>query len=322
MSTGAAVAPWLPNLSETDFEKLGFTIGPVVAEYDLDAITERVQIRDAKHVAPTARVKEYAERMKVEQTPPILVTRDGYLVDGNTRIKAARKNGRKHLPAVVIDIDYHGGDARTLARLEALAAKANRHGEPLDKTEKREAVRELVRDGWANDVISMFVGVVTSVIGQIKDEIAAEDKFARVNFVPNGKVREASLRALGKAADLNDEPFLLLTQLTGDAGLNTPEIRSLAKKVREAGSDTAAISLLNEERKLRQAQIEEKALTGYGKPPMSRQLRQHLGFVNKHGQDGDKLVERNPDYMDAHIEAIKTSMDVLASTLSKQEALR
>jgi ATP-dependent protease HslVU (ClpYQ) peptidase subunit len=314
---------WLPNLSESDFEKLGLEFSPVVAEYDLDEIKDRVQIRSEKHVAPAARVKEYAQRMKAEQTPPILVTEDGYVVDGNTRIKGARKNGRKHLPAVVVKAHWKGADDSTRARLEALAAKANRHGEPLDKKEKRLAVRELVKENWTNEMISMFVGVVPAMITEIKDEIAAENKFARVGIATNGSiVKDTSLRALGKAADLNDEPFTLLARLTTDAGLNAIEVRSLAKGVREAGSDAAAISLLDEERKARKAQIDEKRLTGHGRPPVSRQLRQHLGFVNKYGQDGEALVERNPEYQEAHLQAMKTAINVLSVAIVKQEALR
>lgn len=316
----AQQALWLPNLTEADFKDLGLTHSEVIPEYPLDSIKGRIQIRDIKHVAPPTRVNEYAQRMKVEQTPPGLITQDGYIVDSNTRVAAAHKIKRAHLPVVMVEVDYEGANQRTKAKLEALAAKANRHGETLDKGEKMKAVRELVADGWTSEMISRFVGVTAAVVTKMRDEVTAQEKFDKLGMASNGNLQGASLRALGKVADLNDEPFKALSTLAADAGLNSPEIKELATKVREAGADSLALALLDEERKQRTPQIEERRLTGSGKPPVPRMLRQHLGFVTKYSGNEGQLVERGSSYIETHIETLEKAITVLQSALARQKA--
>src|SRR5215471_9629893 len=272
----------LPNLTEKDFDKVTLRVARFVAEYDISQLNTRVQVRTEKHTAPASRVAEYAARMKNEATPPILVTLDHILGDGNTRVAAARKNKRQFLPAVVIDSNYEDADEKTQLRIQALCAKANRHGEPLDKAEKRRIVSECVRQGWTQAAIGLYVGVTPAVVAQINEEIKAVKKLEKVGISANGDLGSTSLRALGKISDMNDEPFREIVNLAREAGLNSNEIKDLGKRAKDTGSDAAALTVIKSDREQNAERIAELKLTGTAKPPMPRQLRQHLGFLTKH----------------------------------------
>ncbi len=310
----------LVNLTEDDIKRLGFTIKEFVAQYDITTLDERVQVRDAKHVAPAERVKEYAARMKVEPCPPGLVTGDGVIVDFNTRVKAAKKNQMQFLPAYVLDVNWNTATDKEKDYLAALAAKANRHGLVLDKKEKRDIVSLLVQQEWTADAIGTFVGSTPAVVAQVKQEIAATKKLERVGLGNNGALKGASLRALGRISDLNDAPFKEIAELSADAGMNAKEIAVLARAVKEAGSDDAALSAIGSERLARTESIREHSLTGTVKPPLARKLRQALGFVINHADDPRAMVEFSEAYVEQHIQTLETSIEVLKAVLTAQRA--
>jgi ParB-like chromosome segregation protein Spo0J len=309
----------LPNLTAADFSRLSLEVFEFVPEFDISTLDERVQIRDIKHVGPAPRVNEMAARMKDEPTAPILVTRDGVTVDGNTRVKGAKKLKRKFLPAVVLDVEYKTADPKLKLRVDALAAKANRHGLALDAKEKREIVSAAVNEGWTQDIIGMFVGVTPAVITQIRDEIAGIDKLKRVGMSPNGVIKGGTLRALGKVApDLNDAPFKAVAELAADAGFNSAEIRDLAKRAKGAGSDVGALDLIAAERTQNEGRIAEHKLTGAGKPPIPRMLRQHLGFVTKYSTSPESLIEQGI-YAEQHLATLRDAQTVINAAIERQE---
>jgi hypothetical protein len=309
----------LVNLTESDITALGFSIGEFVAQYDITGLNERVQARE-KHIAPADRVTEYAARMKVEPCPAILVTRDGVIVDGNTRIGGAKRNKMQFLPAYILDVNFESANEKERHYLSALAAKANRHGLVLDKKEKRVIVGALVEEGWTADAIGAYVGSAPSVVTQVKYEIAASGKLARVGLDNNGKLKGASLRALGKIAEMNDAPFKEIAVLSADAGMNATEIATLGKTVKDAGSDDAALVAIASERAARTDAIRDLSLTGTAKPPMARKLRQTLGFVVNNEGDPRKLVEFSDAYIEQHIETLTISIGVLQAVLAAQRA--
>lgn len=311
----------LPNVTQQDLDKLSLTVHSFVAEYDLTKIKGRIQVRNDKHVAPAARVQEYAARMKAEPVPPVLITLDDYINDGNTRVAAAGKNKRGFLPAIVLNISWETATDKEKMRLLALAAKANRHGEPLDKREKREIVSDAVKQGWTQDVIGMMVGVTPAVVAQIQDEVKAIEKLERVGLSPNGQIGTTSLRALGKVASLNDEPFKEIVKLATDAGLNGVEIRDLAKRAKDTGSDQAALDVIEKDRAQSAERIAEHKVTGTGKPALARQLRQHLGFLTKNAESADLLLERSELYAGEHLAVLQAANSLLTQLIADQEPL-
>src|SRR5262249_34673226 len=103
-----------------------------------------------------------------------------------------------------------------------------------------------------------------------------------------------------------------------DAGLNAGEILSFAKEARETGSDTAALDRLRAVRTEKGSRIRELSLTGSSKPPVARQLRQHLGFVTKVVGPEQELVELNQHVKGQHAQAVKDAVAVLNAVLAVQ----
>ena len=306
-----------------EIERLGFG-WTEVADYDLTRLSpeRRVQVREFAHYAPKESVQRYAIQMGEVAFPPIVVTSDGWIVDGNTRVGAKLLRKEKFSPAVVLDVAWEKANEKSKAELVALAATLNQtNGVPLTAKESREVAAKLVSLGWKTEQIGRAIGAKPSTVTQVKREIAAAAKLQRVGLDPNGSIGGTSLRALGaeKVVDLNDVPFKELATLAADAGFNAGEIGTTAKELREIGSDTGAVDRIQALRVEMGDRIKERELTGVGKPPTSRQLRQHLGFVTKFVGREQELLETDPNVNAMHVEALTVSIAVLTEVLRMQK---
>lgn len=275
---------------------------------------KRVQVRELKHYAPRENVVTFSAQMAAGVAfPPIVVTRDGWLVDGNTRVGARLERKDPFTPAIVIGIDYNGATEKHHGYLIALAATLNSQGgQRLAQAEIREAAAVLIKLGWKADQIGRAIGMKSSSITGVKQEVEAVARLTRVG-VPETAIKGASLRALGSTAALalNDLPYKELAELSIDAGFNALEIRSHATAARETGSDQEGIALIRALRVECGDRIAERKLTGGSKPPMSRQLRQHLGFITKFAGREQELLETDPNVGAKHIETLSIALKVL-----------
>jgi hypothetical protein len=313
-----------------EIERLGFG-WTEVADFDLTrlSVERRVQAREAKHYAPKETVEQFAVAMGEVAFPPIVVTVDYWIVDGNTRVGAKLRRKEKFSPAIVLDVAFDGVSDKQRDLLFALAATLNQMGGlRLTSKEVRDVAQRLIRLGWKTEEIGRAIGLRPGGVTMVKKEIEAAAKLKRVGLDPNGSAKAASLRALGAkdVVGLNDVPFRELATLAADAGLNASEISSTAKEARATGSDTGAVDVIAKLRTELGDRIQEVKLTGVGKPPMSRQLRQHLGFVTKfHPESGtefagreQELIETDPKVNDLHLETLAKALWVLSRVLEMQ----
>lgn len=327
----SSVTPAGQPKAVVEIERLGFSYTEV-AQYDLTQLMSvakgedgygRVQVREVGHYAPKESVERYAVQMNHVEFPPIVVTRDRWIVDGNTRVRAKLYRKEKFFPALVLDTTYEGASQRRQDELHALAATLNaQNGVPLTAKETRSVVRTFISLGWLNEQIGRAIGVKASTVTQVRKEIDAERKLEKVGLVggDGDAIRGAALRALG-AKDvlaLNDVPFKMLAELARDADLNAKEIIDTAKVSKEAGSDKLAMDKLRDLRAEMRDRIQQKTLTGVGKPPVSRQVRQHLGNVVKYEGREDELLETDPDVSAKHIAALEKAIAVLTKVLNMQ----
>jgi hypothetical protein len=309
----------------TEVERLGFR-WTEVAQYDLSKLSpdRRVQVRELGHYAPKDAVERYAVQMAHSEFPPVIVTADAWIVDGNTRIGAALVRGNKFFPAIVLDVEYAGPRTTTKQKDEllVLAATLNaQNGTPLTAKETREVAARFIALGWKAEQIARAIGVKPAGVTQVKKEIDAAAKLKRVGMSDNGALKGASLRALGSkdVLALNDVPFRALATLAADAGLNASEIAAAAKESRQTGSDSEQTTVLERLRTEMGDRIRERELTGVGKPPVSRQLRQHLGFVTKFAGREQELIETDPKVSAAHTAALTAGVEVLTAVLGMQK---
>lgn len=113
---------------------------------------------DAEHVELLAEV--------LDQCPPILLSQDGTIVDGEHRVTAARKLGIAELPAVTLPV---GSDAD--AELICAIAANTSHGRPLNREERRDAVAAVlaVRPEMSDREISRVCGVGRGLVATIRE---------------------------------------------------------------------------------------------------------------------------------------------------------
>jgi disulfide oxidoreductase YuzD len=297
-----------------------------VASFDLRKLSDqrRVQVRDVKNYAHKDEYEAFANQMTEVAFPPIVVTRDDFLIDGNTRIAAVKLRKENFFPAIVLQVDYASADEKTRGVLVGLAATLNNlNGRRQTAKEVNATVQKLVTLGWHADEIVRATGAKSSMITNIGHEVIAHNRLARVG-IENGQVRATgtSLRALGKPAMqvLNDEPYREIASLAMDAGLNANEISKLAKDAKETGSDSSALNLIARERqenaeRIRRYRVERVV----PKPSPSRQLRQRLGFIQKFLEDPTLLVEKAPEEMELHRLAVSQSIAILTKVGELQE---
>jgi hypothetical protein len=317
----AIASPTQPHFSPaiTEIERLGFEWYEE-AQYPLEKLdttgkeNRRVQVREGKHYAPRETVQQFAVMMGETPFPPIVVTEDAFIVDGNTRIGARVLRKEKLTPAIVLRASFDAGSPKQKNLLHALAATLNSMGGVrLTAKETRDVTRRLVALGWKAEQIGRAIGIRAAGVTQVKQELAAETKLKHVGLDVNGAAKGASLRALGNkdVLVLNDVPYRELATLAVEAGFNASEIRSAAKAAKALGSDEEALETITALRQENKDRIREHDLTGHGRPPLSRRLRQWLGNVTKYQGHEQELVETDPSNHGKHTEVLDTAIAVL-----------
>lgn len=288
--------------------------------YPTPEVDKRVQVRLVNHNAPGAEVAKYAAAyQRNDPLPPIVVTQDGFVLDGNTRVGALHKAKIPVVSALILDANYEDADEVTNARFRALGAAFNlRHGRGIDRVETTNAIIAVVAGGdYTAERIAALLGVSSGLVNGVIAEQKARSRAGRLGVHVNGSVPVSMLRRLGQAP-INDEPFRRMLKLTQDAGLSASELNELVRKVKDAGSDEKALELIDAERAERHSQISEYSAFGRSKPKGPSQLRQHLGFVLKHAEEPQKLVDHNPTTAPGHIKTLDTAI----ATLSKVRELQ
>lgn len=290
-------------------------------DHPVPNLEHRLQIRSEKHVAPRAMVaKVRAAMSRGDRLAPVILTADDYIVDGNTRVTAALANKFPTIPALILDVKYEGARESELRRLFSVGAASNaRHGQGIDREEIRRAVEQLGSDpNYTATRIAALIGVTDRVVQDMMAEKKARNRAEELGVKVNGSINATRLRALGRAADLNDEPFRQLFTLAEDSGVSATEINGIAKQIREAKSDQAALGVLAQEVAARKEQIAEYKASGKSVPPASAKLRQRLGFVLGYKASPRELIEHNRTLAQDHLNAIEETITILQAVVAAQ----
>jgi hypothetical protein len=299
-------------------------------QYDLAQLdkSRRIQVRAFESYkdsewAPADSVKQFATQMAHQAFDPIIVTSDAWVVDGNTRVGARERRGDKFHPAYVLDLAWAKADEKTRNYVHILAADLNVWGKSLTPAERRYNVRYFLAEGFTEDQIASRLGIARNAVNQIKQEVAAERRMNAVGVPWNngkGEISTVAKRSLGKASatDLHDQPYAELVKLALDADLKGSEVDELVVRLKDTGSDQEAIATLAVVRTESADRIREVGFTGRGRPSLSNQLRQHLGFISKH--PAEAFVERNRDVAADHLARMESAAQKLADAIAAQQA--
>jgi hypothetical protein len=225
---------------------LSFTFEPNL-EIDRVREVEGNQVRLIEHRAPKATVDRYVQQTKAGAVFPAIVVNGRYeLVDGNTRLMAARQLGRATIAAYVC-ADLSALQARSLS------VELNQsHGLSMTEAEIHAFVTSAVEEGQRLDAraYSRMTGVKASTLARWVAAKHFEIRAARCG-VAGERLRELSesARAALQVAKLK-AVFLEITALALEARVPASQLRRIITAANGAPSEIAALEIVAQAREL------------------------------------------------------------------------
>ena len=235
------------------------------AEFPLDNVRRdgHQQVRQQIHIAPVLRVDEYTQQMRNGAIfPPILLMSPDVLIDGNTRLAAAKRIGRKTFPAIIIDTK-----TREMARI--LAAAVNQMGgERLTPEEAHEAALLMMQQGYPDAAVARELGRDISQVRRWRTQRDVEEKAKGLGLVEQVTlIPRSALGAL--SAITHEEPFIETAKLLADMRPTEKQAKEIVTQIQQAPSDQAAMEKIASLR-------DDLAIGG---PPPGRPGRRELPLV-------------------------------------------
>ena len=195
------------------------------------------QIRAEAHIAPKSMVDEYVTHMKHGAVfPPIVVSDKGVLVDGNTRLEAARRNGIKSFPAYKVKFG-HLGQAKMLG-----AALNQMGGDRLTDDEIVLAAEAMMDERYPDDVIARHLGRSVSHVYNVRKDRTYRQVAERTGMT-HIELPKAVQRLL--AGIHHDEPFKATVEAVAQAKPALKDVSTLVKKIEATRSDADALATID-----------------------------------------------------------------------------
>lgn len=277
----------------------------------------RVQVRDEEALAPPREVAKYAQLLrKGVRMPPVIITRDGYLVDGSTRTEAARKIGLVTFPAVILDVNYENAPETMVHDLIILGAAFNlSHGRGMSAANVERVIAQVADEDDSPAELARKLGISSSTATTVINMMKARKKAAALGVKLDESLSISHLKLLGgKLAKYTDPVMRELMLLTQDAKLSTPDAVSLCRRLEALSTEPARLEALEAER----ASYAE-VINGDGNPQPSRaaKLRQALGYLIKQS-DPARLIEMAPAARANHVRVLDAASRQLQAVIAAQ----
>lgn len=329
MAHGVRTHKGLPDtakVSSLQLAQLGVREGQwtyrTVKVVDLD-IARRIQIRNDSALAPFAKVahlKEVLDNHKDRPTqllmPPLILTQDMYVVDGNTRTEALHRAGWDEFPAFVLDMRYQNAPAANEKLLRMIGTRFNLvHGEGLSRGQIEELILNLANEDESPEDLARTLGLSKNMVTSVIHAQAAKERATRLGLKLNGKATRSHLAALGtpnRAKNLTDPVFAKLITLVTKGGVSTTDQGHLLKRVDEATSEEAKVTVVAQEVLARGSMVDG----GNKVPSLAVQLRQRLGFMT--GKNAGLFIETTPESAANHRKMVRESISFLEDVLEFQ----
>jgi hypothetical protein len=210
------------------------------------------QVRLGKHRAPKDTVELYAQQMKGGAIFPAIVVNDRYeIVDGNTRLTAARRNKKETIPAYVC-VNLSALDARSLS------VELNQsNGLRMTQDELHGFVTGAVEEGKVLDAqaYSRMTGVKPATLARWVAAKEFELRAAREGISEQQfTVLSTTIRAALQVTKLS-AVFLAVTQLAIDARVPVAELKKIITEANVAPSEASACAVVARQREARSDDI-------------------------------------------------------------------
>lgn len=285
-------------------------------EHPLVPTGKRIQVRDSEYLAPPKEVTRYEQALrKGDQMPPVIVTADGYLVDGATRTEAARKVGWNHYPAFRLDVAFENATAPQRRELMALGAGFNlTHGRGMNTANIARIIADVMEDDDSPKDIAKKLHIPESTANTLVNAARARRQASRLGVELTGTLSNTHLRIFGAKYHQYTEPvwaeFLSLAQ---DARLTIAAIMDLSRRLDATGTERGRMDLLDTERVILRDRINGAAVSS----SKAAKLRQSLGYLLV--QDAESLAEREPSAASTHVTTLREAARQLANVIEAQE---
>lgn len=212
-----------------------------VADYEIADVRNLpdVQVRAAEHIAADDQVEQYAEHMKQGVTfPPIVVFGENILVDGNTRVAAAKRARIRSLPAFTCR--FPNGELAV-----AFAAAANQMGgRRLTAEEAHAQANVLMRYGYEDDSIARELGYGRTQINNWRREREARERAERT--MVGDRLSTISRTEQRKLAGVKlDAPFAAAVDFIAAAKPKASVITDLVQRISKAPSEADAVAVVS-----------------------------------------------------------------------------
>ncbi len=246
---------------------------------------KRIQVRGEKTLAPQKIVVSLTAAYKRgDDIPPILVTRDGWIIAGNTRNKASKKAGQASIRMIIVDASWDGAAPAVKNQILKVAGKTNNiHGQRMTAAENEALIVAVYTEGDSPRRLADETGVSESVVGSMISVLKARKRAQETgaDISDETLVPRSVLRLLGKKiGKLNMEPWTNLLLLARDAALTVEEATDLTRRLEKLNTDGDKGELLTQERFIHEDRIRRVRAGGKSKvvPSKPGRVRQHAGF--------------------------------------------
>jgi hypothetical protein len=307
-------------------EALGFG-WKFIEEAGLAEPGKRIQVRDIAQLAPPYEVARYTQALqRGDQMPPVIQTRDRYLVDGHTRTEAARRLRWTEFPAVQVDVIYEQAPEPMRNQLLKLGMGFNNtHGRGMTPANIRALIEQIAAESDRPRDLAREMHLPESMVNTVTNAVKAMTRASRlgVTLIP-GALTNSHLKILGQKSDKYTGPvFAELISLTQDARLSTTATTDLARRVEAVETESGRLTLLTAER----ASL-RTVISGYHRDPDAKRnspskagkLRQHLGFVVNN--DPTLLTEMDTREAAKHLRVLTDARDQLDKVIAEQMAVQ
>src|SRR4029077_1679299 len=217
---------------------LSYTYLPEFPIQDVRA-AEWAQVREIKHIADKDTLSEFVTQMRGGAVyPPIVLMHPDVLVDGNHRLNAARKIGRRTIPAVVVQF-------ATVNMAKSFAAAMNQmNGRRLTAPEAFEVAGTMFEMGLDDDAIAREIGRSQESVRQMRRRKQFERRAETLGITEQVADVKDSQRV--KLAMIDHDPvFDAAAKIVAETRPQMADVNKLVKAAQEATSDGGAIEALN-----------------------------------------------------------------------------
>jgi hypothetical protein len=292
-------------------ELMGFTRWSFDEDARLPDLTKRLQVRDEASLAPRAEVTRYAASLKRgDLMPPIIMTKDEYLVDGATRIAAALRAKRSHFPAFYLNVNFTNAPQPVLDELTMLGTAFNMtHGNKMNRADVERVIQVVSHEGDSpRDIANRLGNVSESTVRSVINARSARTRAADLGIELNGEtyhpLTQTHLARLGdKAKQFNNQVFKEFITLIRDTGMSTTDAENLSRRLTVQGDDDSKLALIQAERDSRPY--------GSSRPSRAGKLRQSLGYSLKFADQPDLLIETSQEAAPVHRQVIHDAIAAL-----------